>query len=584
MNAVNPYATSRRRRWWDWVASLLINASGLGVVALVLLILWYLLSVALPLAEPTRIGRPVAVESEGMPSTSASLYPDGDGLLRISDHSGGRYYQLDREGGYSCSESSSPVMLPQRPAQPLRGASLTENGDALLVLDGIGTLFRFAVAPPGQCQLRAIGEPQPQPFVATTLLSEYERPVAVLIDGQSTRLRILATITGELLFDGALPDAQDVHSHALAEDGTFLLGQRGDQLLRWPLQNRYPQAGMAALWKRVWYPGYDREQFVWHPGGEGVGSLSKYSLTPLLYGTFKAALYGMLIAVPLALGAAIYTGYFMSQGMRNRFKPTLELLEAFPTVVLGFVAGVWLAPLLSDYLLFVLLTPVLLLGLPLLLAVAYGLLQRIWPGIWARPPRLWLLAVTYLGALGLLAVLGPELERSVFGGALRDWLLESLGLRYEQRNALLVGLAMGIALFPTLFSIVEDAIFAVPRSLSDGCLALGATRWQSMACIVLPAASPAILSALMIGLARGLGETMIVLLATGNTPIMEASAFNGLRSLSASLAAELPEAAVGGVQFRVLFFASLVLFALTFVLNTVAELFRQRLRYRYAGR
>ena len=100
----------------------------------------------------------------------------------------------------------------------------------------------------------------------------------------------------------------------------------------------------------------------------------------------------------------------------------------------------------------------------------------------------------------------------------------------------------------------------------------------------MPAASPAILSALLIGLARGLGETMIVLLASGNAPLMEPDPFSGLRTLAASIAAELPEADAGGVHFRVLFLAALVLFALTFVLNTVAELFRQRLRYAYAGR
>jgi phosphate transport system permease protein len=164
-------------------------------------------------------------------------------------------------------------------------------------------------------------------------------------------------------------------------------------------------------------------------------------------------------------------------------------------------------------------------------------------------------------------------------------MLEAFGLRYDQRNALLVGLAMGIAITPAMFSIVEDAIFAVPRSLSDGSLALGATRWQSLSRIVLPAAAPAILSALLIGLARGLGETMIVLLATGNTPIMEASLLSGYAWPQREYRrAELPEAGTASVHFRVLFLAALVLFALTFVLNTVAELFRQRLRYSYAKR
>jgi phosphate transport system permease protein len=290
------------------------------------------------------------------------------------------------------------------------------------------------------------------------------------------------------------------------------------------------------------------------------------------------------VAVPLALGAAIYTGYFLSRHQRNRIKPAIELLEAFPTVVLGFLAGLWLAPLLADYLLWVFLLPLVLVLLPLLLALLHLLLQRLSPMFAVRPPRAQILALAYLLVLPACWYLTPLLEQGLFAGSLSEWLLRSAGLRYEQRNALLVGLAMGLALLPTLFSIVEDAVFAVPRGLSDGSLALGATRWQSLSRVVLPAASPAILSALLIGFARGLGETMIVLLATGNTPVIEYSALLGLRSLSASLAVELPEAAVGSVQFRVLFLAALVLFALTFFLNTLAELFRQRLRYRYAGR
>jgi phosphate transport system permease protein len=260
------------------------------------------------------------------------------------------------------------------------------------------------------------------------------------------------------------------------------------------------------------------------------------------------------------------------------------MLEAFPTVVLGFIAGLWLAPLLADHLVVIFLAPLLLVFLPLVLAGAHLLLQRVSsPGL-RRAPRLPVLALLYGIATLILLTQGETLESVFFGGSIREWMWNALGIRYDQRNALLVGLAMGVAITPVMFSIIEDAINAVPRSLSDGSLALGATRWQSLARVVLPAASPAILSALLIGMARGLGETMIVLLASGNAPLMQADPFSGLRTLAASIAAELPEADAGGVHFRLLFLAALVLFALTFVLNTVAELFRQRLRYAYAGR
>jgi phosphate transport system permease protein len=160
---------------------------------------------------------------------------------------------------------------------------------------------------------------------------------------------------------------------------------------------------------------------------------------------------------------------------------------------------------------------------------------------------------------------------------------ETLGISYDQRNSLVVGFAMGFAVIPTIFSISEDAIFGVPRHLVNGSLALGATPWQTMVGVILPTASPGIFSAVMIGLGRAVGETMIVLMATGNTPIMDFSIFSGMRTLSANVAVEMPESEVGSTHYRILFLAALVLFMLTFVLNTLAEMVRQRLRERYSN-
>ena len=158
-----------------------------------------------------------------------------------------------------------------------------------------------------------------------------------------------------------------------------------------------------------------------------------------------------------------------------------------------------------------------------------------------------------------------------------------LGIGYDQRNSLVVGIAMGIAVVPTIFSITEDAIFSVPKHLSLGSLALGATPWQTLIGVVLPTASPGIFSAVMIGMGRAVGETMIVLMATGNTPVMDASIFQGMRTLSANIAVEMPESEVGSTHFRLLFLAGLVLFIFTFLFNTLAEVVRQRLRRKYAS-
>ena len=138
-------------------------------------------------------------------------------------------------------------------------------------------------------------------------------------------------------------------------------------------------------------------------------------------------------------------------------------------------------------------------------------------------------------------------------------------------------------MIPTIFSITEDAIFSVPKHLTQGSLALGATPWQTLTKVVILTASPGIFSAVMIGLGRAVGETMIVLMATGNTPVMDFSVFQGMRTLSANIAVELPESEVDSSHYRILFLAALVLFAVTFFFNTIAEVVRQNLRKKYGN-
>ncbi|STQ81404.1 Phosphate transport system permease protein pstC [Hafnia alvei] len=161
--------------------------------------------------------------------------------------------------------------------------------------------------------------------------------------------------------------------------------------------------------------------------------------------------------------------------------------------------------------------------------------------------------------------------------------MKRLGDGYDQRNTLVVAIALGFALVPVIFSLAEDALFSVPASLAQGSLALGATQWQTMVRVLLPSASSGIFSALMIGLGRAVGETMIVLMATGNTPLLDNTPFQGLRALAANIAIEMPEAVVGSAHYRVLFLTALVLFMFTFVVNTLAETVRLKLRTRYSA-
>lgn len=151
---------------------------------------------------------------------------------------------------------------------------------------------------------------------------------------------------------------------------------------------------------------------------------------------------------------------------------------------------------------------------------------------------------------------------------------------YVQRNALVVGFVMGFAIIPLIYTIAEDALSSVPEHLRTASMGAGATPWQTATRVIIPTAMSGLFSAVMIGLGRAVGETMIVLMAAGNTPILETNIFNGFRTLSANLAVELPEAVRNSTHFRTLFLAALALFAMTFVINTIAEAVRQRFRKR----
>jgi phosphate transport system permease protein len=263
-------------------------------------------------------------------------------------------------------------------------------------------------------------------------------------------------------------------------------------------------------------------------------------------------------------------------------KPAVEIMASLPSVVLGFLAGLWLAPRIADFFL----------GIPLFLAlapvavIAAGRVGERMPARWRhRFPEgsESLASIAVLAAtLAVAIAFSRPLEAACFGGDFVRWMREALGIAYDQKNCIVLGLAMGIAVIPIIFSIAEDAFSNVPNSLVSGSLALGADRWYTVTRVVLPTASPGLFSAVMIGFGRAVGETMIVVMASGNTPIMDWSPFNGLRSLSANIATEIPEAPEGSTFFRTLFLAALLLFAVTFAANTAAELVRMRLRQKYA--
>ena len=348
------------------------------------------------------------------------------------------------------------------------------------------------------------------------------------------------------------------------------------------LDNEHPEVSWHSLWQEVWYESRDKPEYIWQSSSASNDFEPKFSLSPLTFGTIKAAFYAMMVAVPLAIMGAIYTAYFMSPKMRRLIKPTIEIMEALPTVILGFLAGLWLAPIVEGNLPGVF---SILIMLPVMTILTAYLWTKLPSSFRESIPEgceaaILVPVVILVGVVSMM--MSPTLELWLFNGDMPRW-LDDIGVGFDQRNSLVVGLVMGFAVIPTIFSITEDAIFGVPKHLTIGSLALGATPWQTLTRVVLLTASPGIFSAVMIGLGRAVGETMIVLMATGNTPIMDFNIFEGFRALSANIAVEMPEAEVASTHYRVLFLAALVLFMATFIFNTIAEVVRQRLRVKYSS-
>ncbi|HJV22957.1 MAG TPA: ABC transporter permease subunit [Holophagaceae bacterium] len=368
---------------------------------------------------------------------------------------------------------------------------------------------------------------------------------------------------------------------ALSARGDHILLQDGSRLRPFLLDAPHPEISWKTLWGRVHYEGYKSPEYTWQSTGGGDDFEPKLSLLPLLFGTLKGTFYALLFAVPIAILGALYTSQFATPGLKSRIKPTIEIMAALPSVVLGFLAGLVMAPLFEQAAVHVLVFPAAAVLLGLAILPLWSRLPGSWRRIWGEGREaLWMVPLL-LAALALTFLLAPAVEKAFMGGNYRTWLQEAWHVRYDQRNSLVVGFAMGFAVIPIIFTISEDALSSVPKALTSASLACGASPWQTAWRVVLPTGSPGIFSAVMVGVGRAIGETMIVLMATGNTPILDWGPFNGMRTLSANIAVEIPEAPHHGTLYRILFLAALLLFILTFSLNTIAELVRQHLRKKY---
>ncbi len=524
-----------------------------------------------------------AVEINLRAPNTRSVFIEGDsrwlyliannGLLRMLDIQAAQQGNLD--------DYSFETYLGDN-RQRLTQVSQLLGGISLLTADTSGVVGQWVITRDGDLfelsRIRAF-EGHGEAINALTVEQRRKNFIAADANGRISFYNTTASRSAfsEVLVNGAISKL------AISPRGDALLAETMDGgLSTWHVENEHPEVSWAALWNEVWYEGYSQSEYIWQSSGATNEFEPKYSLMPLSFGTIKAAFYAMLLAAPLSICGAIFTGYFMAPAMRRNVKPLIELMAALPTVVLGFLAGLWLAPFLENNLLSII---SMLIVLPVSIVAASLGWMYLPKDIRHRIPDGWeaALLVPVILLFGYLSFLfATPLEVWLFDGDLRFWITNDLGISYDQRNAMVVGFAMGFAVIPTIFSIAEDAISEVPRSLSYGSLALGATPWQTLYRVILPTASPGIFSALMIGMGRAVGETMIVLMATGNTPIMDMNIFEGMRTLAANIAVEIPESEVDSTHYRILFLAALVLFIFTFVINTVAEVIRQRLRSKYS--
>ena len=615
-----------------------------------------------PIRYQAKKGRPepAFLRLLGQGNTALLIWPDGEALRFDA-----REEVMAKGGDLEVVETLKLV----GEGRTLERAEFLLGKTTLIVADDRGALVAwFPTRPAGTfardgIQMTPAHQLTPPEGVGArvTVLSPSARTRLMAAGFDDGSVRLYHVTTDQTLVDVKADRNAPIEGLTIAPKEDALIAWFGGSIQRWLVDPGYPEATVASLFGRVWYEGQQEPQFTWQAEGGSDDFEPKLGVMVLVFGTLKATLFSMLIAAPIALLAAIYTSEFLTPRWRSPLKSVIEMMASLPSVVLGFLAAIVLAPFVDSVLITVLCV---FLALPITVILGARLWQFLPSNLairWSGMPRFLAIFATLPLAILLANLLAPGLEQLCFAGDIDGWLnrgegsnaggwtfllmplcigaaalllghfagpwlrsastswsrsrcaaadlvrftvvlaggvfiawalgqvlgggldpRESIVGPYQKRNAMIVGFVMGFAIVPIIYTLAEDALSSVPQQLREGSLGCGATPWQTGWRIVVPAAMSGLFSAMMVGLGRAVGETMIVLMAAGNTGIMDWNAFNGFRTLSANIATELPEAVKGGTHYRVLFLCGLVLFAMTFAINTVAEFVRRHFRKRFA--
>lgn len=456
------------------------------------------------------------------------------------------------------------------------------SGRELIVLDESGHLHKYSIVnQAGQfslffnyrVELDVLLTSMPEPLASKIvgLHDESQHGTLLLVTNQGN-LHLINAVSGQHL------NSHDVLTNAQYSyyANNSLLIVNNQTIFEYIASNMQGMLTFDILFHKQSYAGYTEESYVWQSAASSNQQIAKYSLVPLIIGSLKASFLALLVAVPLSFGSAVYTAYFAPSRVRNIIKPCIEMLEAFPSVVIGFIAVVWLLPMTNFNLAAILLLLMVSPALIFVTAFLHMHLHRF--SLPKSLERMRLLIAVGIFFLFLTVVFQVIV---IATHAITQNQYEVLADIALPKTAIIVAVALGLAITPTIYTLIDDALYEVPDGVKQASFALGANDVQTLVHVVLMVALPSIISAIMLGFGRAFGETMIVLMITGNTPIPEWDLFAGLRTLTANITIEMPTAQLDSNLYHVLFVTAALLFAFTFIINTIASFLKRRIRRVY---